>query len=360
MVILYIVTGKEPVGLGTHPLCTRCATILGFSAYCLTIVRPSNTAERTAINFTNFTIERGQIMTKNKKQGTSAPKNGTNGTNGSTVELYGIDVIDWKNPEQNNKESLLKTCRETIDTVLYKQEGLASKLGQALYIMQKEELYKEEGYTSTAKWAESEYGLSKSSVSEALKVYSRFGTRYGIADKYRPYNYSCLIKMAGFTDEELDFMGINPAMSRAQIVTATKEKKQLEDKLKNLSDEERSTVEQSATLKEAQEAYDRAMDSHEKAKPASEEELQAAKEAREEAEKKIIEKMDAIKPSHEKEEDALQQAIKRTASDAEKFTRILESVRAYRKTVEDNAKDGNVPASSVLSMLRGLEQVILG
>lgn len=212
------------------------------------------------------TTKQGTSASKNTtKQGTSAPKTGASlpetrepQSNSSAVEpLYAIDLIDWTNPANHDKGKLIDVCTGTIETVLMKQEGLASKLAQTLYIFDREKLYEETDYSSTAKWAEGEFGMSKSTVSESLKVFGRFGTRHGIADRYAKYNFSSLIKMASFEDKELDFMGIEPSMSRAQIVARIKDFKDLQKELPKLSDSERSAVEQKETLKEAEDEFNR-------------------------------------------------------------------------------------------------------
>lgn len=277
----------------------------------------------------------GDTMPKNEALETA------NVNTGSAVEpLYAVDLIDWK-VGGYTKESLLQACTGTIETVLIKQEGLASKLAQTLYIVDKEELYKTAGNTSTAKWAEEHFGMKKSTVSEAIKVYSRFGTRRGIADKYSKYNFSSLIKMASLSDDELKFIGVNPSMSRAQIVAKIKDYKELQQELPKLSDNDRSAVEQAKTLEDAEKEYNKIEErENEKARAKNQpnsEGVQEVKEAQEEFTDKVGQAMDdaIAKKKEEKEADSLGDAMIKIGQLAGKLDGVYNRLTAVEKLIEE-------------------------
>jgi len=164
------------------------------------------------------------------------------------VDATSVDVIDFTAED----ESILGQCKRTIETCQKLHDGLASKVAQMLFIVSKRELYKIDGYSGIGAWAENEYGLAKSTVSEAIKVYERFGTQKGIAAKYSDFAYSTLIQIKGLTDEEIEFCAITPDMTRSKVKDVVKELKSMNNLIESMDDgETKDALESAKTLEEA-------------------------------------------------------------------------------------------------------------
>ena len=270
-----------------------------------------------------------------------------NQTTGSTVERYEIDTLDWSKGSTHNKATLLTAVENTIETVLIKSEGLASKLAQALYIMDTEKLYEEVGFTSTAKWAMENYGLSKASVSESLKVYGRFGTRKGIASEYSSYAYSALIKMAPYTNEELSLMEINPDMSRREIVERISEYKDIKKRLPLLDEDDRSTVEQKKTISGIKEVLSE-IDKANAPEPQPEESAKHEEE-RENFAKEVAEKMDNI--SHEISESESESESESDSDDSETYRFTRDEIKHELEQVRDLWDENPETAKGILNRM---------
>lgn len=104
-------------------------------------------------------------------------------------------------------------------------EVMHERIAAQMWIVESKELYKIEGYASTAKWADGLYKLSKSYVSECLKVYRELGNPDmlgALADNWKDYKFSSLITIAGIPKEDRPKVmeNISPTLSRAQIKEA--------------------------------------------------------------------------------------------------------------------------------------------
>lgn len=178
-----------------------------------------------------------------------------------------------------------------MKNLMLRQEGIALTMASRIYEIDKKELYKLDGaYSSTAKWAEGELGLAKSTVSEVLKVMKRFSAKgtFSLPNKYRDFGIGKLVKMTALTELEENRIKLTPEMTRQQIVDSIKEFKDL--KKWALSD----TVIQEALLK----AVDKSPES------AEYEELKQFKKDWEDAHKESKEENSADEPIERSNEES--------------------------------------------------------
>lgn len=195
------------------------------------------------------------------EKGTSTPENMNiemNGNTNSSADEQKAALHDILNGEVVDitvaEERLYSSVCSTIEDCQRRAEGLVATIATQLYIVEKNRLYRLEDCKSTAKWAEQKYGIAKSTVSEALKVMGRFGTVYGIADKWKEYKFASLVQMAKLSEKEIEDSGISPSDSRAVI----KEKiKALESKNSSSDEQTDSEVSNDSTENTEQTAEER-------------------------------------------------------------------------------------------------------
>lgn len=146
---------------------------------------------------------------------------------------------------QSDKDTFAR-CISNIEVAQRQSEGLAETIAGNLYIINKKELYKLEDYDTIHKFAMEKFEISKGTVSDSINTFERFGDGVTgrVQDKYSKYNFSTLMKLKKFTDEEIETMGVNPEMPRSQVLKAIetfKENKALIDKAPKLRDEWKNT-----------------------------------------------------------------------------------------------------------------------
>lgn len=147
----------------------------------------------------------------------------------------GIEVLD--NADMS-KEDALKRCEDMLKECIRQQEGLSMTMASTLFEVEKKSLWKLTSYTSTAKWAEGQVGLSKQSVSEILGVMKAFAdpVTYKIVDKLEGFAYSKLVKMKSLSTLQIELAEITPEMTRDVIVQRIKDFKEFRARFS--SDEE--------------------------------------------------------------------------------------------------------------------------
>ena len=148
-------------------------------------------------------------------------------TNAIATTEQGLTVVTQADYDR------LNLAKSIIADAQDRAEGLAERIAGQLYVVNLHKLYELEDCKTTAEWADREFGISKGTVSDAINTFTRFGdmdNKDRIADKYAGYMFSSLIKMKALSDEQIETAGIQPTMSRAQIVDAIKALKVLEDK----------------------------------------------------------------------------------------------------------------------------------
>lgn len=167
---------------------------------------------------------------------TRAKKNTTTATVDSkkvVAEIENMSVFS-----QSDKDTFAR-CISNIEVAQRQSEGLAETIAGNLYIINKKELYKLEDYDTIHKFAMEKFDISKGTVSDSINTFERFGDGVTgrVQDKYSKYNFSTLMKLKKFTDEEIETMGVTPEMSRSQVLKAIdsyKENKALIDKAPQL------------------------------------------------------------------------------------------------------------------------------
>lgn len=138
-----------------------------------------------------------------------------------------------------------ETSVKVIESCQSAADGLAEAIAGQLYIINKKELFKIDNYTSMVEFAMDRFNISRGTVSDSINTYDRFGDKNQIgqlAEKYQDYRFSTLISLKKFTDEELDAIGINPTMTRAQCKEAIKKHEQLK-----IEEKERPSIESQLT-----------------------------------------------------------------------------------------------------------------
>lgn len=148
------------------------------------------------------------------------------------------DVVTFTKADEDQ----FRACAQAITDAQNKAEGLAQTIAANLYIVSQKKLYQLEEYSTVHEWAMETFGIAKGTVSDAINTFARFGDGVTgkLQDKYSAYNYSTLMKLKKYSDEELEKMEINPEMSRSQVMKAIEEYKNrlaLTDKLPRLSEE---------------------------------------------------------------------------------------------------------------------------
>lgn len=150
-----------------------------------------------------------------------------------------------------NDQKAYETCKNHINAYVKQTEGLAAKVAVELYKVSKHKYYEIDGYKGVGEFAESRYGLSKGSVSQAVKVIGRFGTEKGIVDKWKDYTWTTLVTLAKYNDNEiLNEMQISADMSRSQVRKAAA----LHDELKDYRTDTGFIASTSIDLKKATDA----------------------------------------------------------------------------------------------------------
>lgn len=139
---------------------------------------------------------------------------------------------------QSDKDTFAR-CISNIEVAQRQSEGLAETIACNLFIINKKELYKLEDYDTIHKFAMEKFGISKGTVSDSINTFERFGdgATGRVQGKYSKYNFSTLMKLKKFTDEEIETMGVTPEMPRSQVlkeIEAYKENKALIDKTPQL------------------------------------------------------------------------------------------------------------------------------
>lgn len=139
---------------------------------------------------------------------------------------------------QSDKDTFAR-CISNIEVAQRQSEGLAETIAGNLYIINKKELYKLEDYDTIHKFAMEKFDISKGTVSDSINTFERFGDGVTgrVQDKYSKYNFSTLMKLKKFSDEEIETMGVTPEMPRSQVLKAIesyKENKALIDKTPQL------------------------------------------------------------------------------------------------------------------------------
>lgn len=159
------------------------------------------------------------------------------------------DVVTFTKSDERQ----FKRCVQAIADAQEQAEGLAQTIAGNLYIVAQKKLYQLEDYSTVHEWAMDTFGIAKGTVSDAINTFARFGDGVTgrLQDKYSAYNYSTLMKLKKYSDEELERMEINPEMSRSQVmkaIEAYKERVALADKLPKLSEEWTKTYAEFASI----------------------------------------------------------------------------------------------------------------
>lgn len=129
------------------------------------------------------------------------------------------------------------TCEQNIDNLQRQTEGIAAAIAGNLAVIKENKLYEVQGYKNFGEYCEKRFEISKSTGSEAATTFKRFGIinedgTFRIHEDYATYNFSTLISMKKLTNDEIKALGINPAMTRAQVkdIIANKDKVAIEKK----------------------------------------------------------------------------------------------------------------------------------
>lgn len=133
-----------------------------------------------------------------------------------------------------------ETSIKVIESCQSAADGLAEAIAGQLYIINKKELFRIDKYTSMVEFAMDRFNISRGTVSDSINTYDRFGDKQQIGQldaKYQDYKFSTLISLKKFSDEELEEIGINPTMTRAQCKDAIKKHEQLK-----LEEKERPSI----------------------------------------------------------------------------------------------------------------------
>lgn len=131
-----------------------------------------------------------------------------------------------------------------------KAEGLAERIAGQLYIVSQKKLYELDDYKTVHEWAMAQHDIAKGTVSDSINTFARFGDGVTglIKEDYQQFTFSTLMKMKNLTDEQIKLAGINPTMSRSQVIEAIKGLKVLEEKQAELPKLEKQWAECYKTL----------------------------------------------------------------------------------------------------------------
>lgn len=96
-------------------------------------------------------------------------------------------------------------------------EASMLKVGHAIYMIAKDELYKVAGYNTVHDYAMDRYNVSKGAVSDAVNTFKAFCDEDGefIDPKYKAYTYSQLKIMRKLTPEQLE--EVSPALTCREL-----------------------------------------------------------------------------------------------------------------------------------------------
>ena len=126
-----------------------------------------------------------------------------------------------------------------IESAQRAADGLAEQISAELYRVKTRKLfmldeagaYPEKGFTA---WAVDTFGMSKGTVTDSVNTFERFKATDEVAidAKWAGYQFSTLMRIKSYTDEEIERAGITADLSRKQVLEAIESLKllKLEDK----------------------------------------------------------------------------------------------------------------------------------
>ena len=142
------------------------------------------------------------------------------------------NLVNFKN------ESVSENARDAFNYIRDDIQDIKTRyiaLGFHLFEFDRNEYYKEFGYSSLADFVLINFNIDNKGLSKILSIYNRFGEPYKmfIADKYSAYSYSQLSEMVSIKDADLK--NINPTMTIRDIRDFKKslKKEKFRDVVKN-------------------------------------------------------------------------------------------------------------------------------
>ena len=114
---------------------------------------------------------------------------------------------------QAQAQARIEGMAETIAAELYKVRS------RKLYMLDIAGSYAENQFTE---WAVNTFGMSRGSISDAVNTFARFKAADSttIAEKWRGYTFSTLMRMKNLSDADIERVGITENMSRSQVTQA--------------------------------------------------------------------------------------------------------------------------------------------
>ena len=149
-------------------------------------------------------------------------------------------VTDTDFLEDVTDADFLEDCRRDIKNDMEDLVNNFLNLGFHLYVVKKYEYYKADGYISVAEFAETEFGIKKSTcfnLINCMTAYSEDHCSMFLDDRYKKYGYSQLVEMLSLPDYGKGV--VTPDMSVAKIREIKKfgapiDEQKLEEEIENL------------------------------------------------------------------------------------------------------------------------------
>lgn len=109
-------------------------------------------------------------------------------------------------------------CTNAIRNAQGKADGLAKTIAKNLTEMAETKSYQLAGYKNIYEYASTEHYISRGTTSDAINVWKRFSDGKAILEQYASYSWSVLIRLKNFTDEQIAEIGVNPEMTRTEVI----------------------------------------------------------------------------------------------------------------------------------------------
>lgn len=115
--------------------------------------------------------------------------------------------------------SALHKHETVIKNAFKKAESNAKEVAKAIYLINKDELFKAEGFKSIVKYCDEKFGIQKSAVWYNIKVYEAFADDNGnLLAQYADFSLNQLREMATLTTEQLEQVTIDTKVAEIKKI----------------------------------------------------------------------------------------------------------------------------------------------
>lgn len=136
----------------------------------------------------------------------------------------------FSNTEINKFEELT----QRIHDAQVQADGLARVIAGSLYMIKQKKLYEIESFKNIYEYGEQRHGISRGTVSDAINVFKRFGSRDNkleLAEPWGNYPWRSLVAMKSLDDNTITNLQLLPDTSSTIVIQRVKDYKEVEELL---------------------------------------------------------------------------------------------------------------------------------